>query len=129
MAESRAVGNADAFGLTSCEFDHVGVVLDAERARRMVAGRGQHDLAIARSEVDDIVAGSDLGQLQHPLDQPVRCGNPDHVLAVLASGRLVPGPSGPVAAGGSRGARRIGRGIGRGATGGEGQRRQRDRQR
>src|SRR5450756_2378120 len=43
-------------------FDHVGVVFDAHRARPALR-RGDHGAAIARTEVDHIVAGGDFRQV------------------------------------------------------------------
>ena len=69
------------------QLDHVGVVLDAHRARAALGG-GDHRAAVARSEVHHDVGLGDLGHVEHLVDHGLRRGHPHHVLAGLADLRL-----------------------------------------
>jgi hypothetical protein len=75
------------------ERDEVGVELDAV-CLRPALGRGDHHAAVARAEVVDDVVRRDLRHRQHALDERLRRGHPDDVLAglpLLGLGRVLGG--------------------------------------
>ena len=75
------------FGVPLGELDHVGVVLDA-RGAGAALGCGDDRAAVAGAEIDQEVAGHDLGHVEHLVDQRLRRRYPDHVLAGLTDPRL-----------------------------------------
>jgi hypothetical protein len=58
--------------------------MNCARRARAALGRGDHQPAIARAEVDDEVARRDLGEVEHFLGERRARRHPDHVLAGLA---------------------------------------------
>ena len=68
------VGNTDFTGR---------IELDPDTPRAAPGGRND-DAPVARAEVDDVVLWCDLGHIEHFLDQHLRRGHPDDVLARLA---------------------------------------------
>ena len=71
--------------------------LDAE-ARRAELGRGEHDAAVARAEVDHVVAGLHLGHAQHALDDLRRGLHVRHRAVVPAPGLCLPAWAGNASA-------------------------------
>ncbi len=69
------------------QLDHVRVVFDANGRGAALGGRDDR-AAVARSEIHQELAGLDLGEVQHLVDERLRRRHPDDVLAGLADGRL-----------------------------------------
>ena len=75
------------FGVAPRQLDHVGIVLDADRAGAALR-RGDDGAAVAGAEIHQQVGGPDLREVEHAVDQRLRGRDPDHVLAGLADARL-----------------------------------------
>ena len=65
LAELDAVADAGGAGALAARSHEVGDDLDAEAARAEAARRGDDDAAVARAEVDDVVARRHRGELEH----------------------------------------------------------------
>ena len=89
LHDARAIGHAGGPGAALGVRHQFGVELDAQRAGAELPRRGDDDLAVARAQVDDVVAPRHAGHLQHARDQRVGRGHPHHVLAGLKGFGLV----------------------------------------
>jgi hypothetical protein len=88
LGEGGLPGHAGLVGIALRELHHVGVVLDAVGGGAALGG-GDHCPSVARAQVDHMVAGADLGHIQHLVHQRLRRRQPDDILTLLAELRLV----------------------------------------
>ena len=87
LDEARAIGHAGLLRVLARQIDHVRIEFDADGGRAALR-RGDDGAAVARAEIHVEVARSQLGDVEHPVDQRLRRRHPDHVLAGLADARL-----------------------------------------
>ncbi len=75
-------------GVAFRQLDHLRVVFDAVGAG---AALGRHDdrAAVARAEIDDVIARRDVAQVEHLFDQLVRRRHPDHIFSRLTDARFI----------------------------------------
>ena len=80
--ELGAVGDTGVVGVSPGQRQQTGIELDADCPCSELRGRDDHP-AIARSQVDEQVAGGHRRHLEHGIDEDLRCGHPGRVLPLL----------------------------------------------
>ena len=75
-------------GVLFRQLDHLRVVFDAVGAGAAL-GRHNYRAAIARAEIDDVIARRDVAQVEHLFDQLIRRRHPDHIFSRLADARFI----------------------------------------
>ena len=76
-------------GVALGELDHFRIVFDAVGAG---AALGGHDdrAAVARTEIDQVIARRDVAQVEHLFDQLIGCRHPHHIFPRLTDAWLKP---------------------------------------
>ena len=93
FGERRLVADTLLGGVALRQLDHVRIVLDAMGARAAFGGRDDR-AAVARAEIDHVIARRDFAPCRASFDQRIRRRHPDDIFSRLADARLVSGCAG-----------------------------------
>jgi len=75
LNEFDAITDAALLRLVVAAIDELGIDIDSHAARTVAQRCGKHDTSITRAEIHDVVFGRDLRQIEHRIDDRLRCGN------------------------------------------------------